>query len=169
MNYFAQDMKKKIHIPHMNKHALTIIKLTLSLRIKNKFKENKFSSLCIYFFRFILALNVEDQTGNTTFFAFGSYAENLTDTTIHKLSLLGHNDRFIVPKFIKNKVIGKFFLFDISPMKKTRHPEDISFRINSSHILEDESTSSTTLLLPVTSSSQASLETTRDETTKEAT
>lgn len=120
---------------------------------------------------FKLSLIVEDRTGTTTFVAFGSAAENLIDTNVDKPLMLEEVDRYTVPQFIKNQLTGKTFLFNVNAIKNRQYPEEISFRINTARMLEQQPAPSTLLLLPAPSSSgklpETSTQKTLGQTTEE--
>lgn len=127
------------------------------------------SPLYNYFCIFKLSLVVEDQTGSTTFVAFGNPAERLTDTTVGILSLLEETDRYTIPQFIRTQLIGKTMLFSVNVMQNKQYAEETSFRINSSRILEQKPTSSTQLLLSAPPTSENLPKTAEIKTIEETT
>lgn len=62
---------------------------------------------------------MEDETDTATFLAFGKIAEKLTDTTVDTISLLGKTNRYNVPDFLKNLLVGKTVIFNVTAMKKS--------------------------------------------------
>lgn len=110
---------------------------------------------------------MEDETDTATFLAFGKIAEKLTDTTVDTISLLGKTNRYNVPDFLKNLLVGKTVIFNVTAMKKKQYPEDICFRINTARILNEQPPQTTQLLLPGPSASQSSSQPQNQSTTGE--
>lgn len=80
-------------------------------------------------------MNVEDNIGNTTFLAFGTPAEKMIVFSANKMSSTVNRDKFVFPDLIRNKLIGKTVMFTISIVRRAMDADNISFRVNTSRIL----------------------------------
>ncbi|XVF49061.1 hypothetical protein PTKIN_Ptkin03bG0238700 [Pterospermum kingtungense] len=79
---------------------------------------------------------VEDESSTASFIALGDVGEKLTGTLVSRLALIGDLDQYILPEPIKKKLIGQKTLFAINLITKDTDSEEITFRVNSSRILD---------------------------------
>lgn len=92
--------------------------------------------------------------GNTTFLAFSTPAEKLIGTTAERISLIRNSDKFVLPDVIRGKLIGKIALFTVSIARRVMDQDNISFRVNTSIIVDKGPTLTSLLQLPAPTMSE---------------
>ncbi|XVF80283.1 hypothetical protein PTKIN_Ptkin15bG0058200 [Pterospermum kingtungense] len=95
-----------------------------------------------------LLMNAEDDTGRTSFLAFGDVVEKLLGVTVARLTVSGKKDKYVLPEPIQNRLLNQTALFTITPIIKGLEHGHLSFRVIACRIMDQAATSNVNLSLP---------------------
>ncbi|XVF50503.1 hypothetical protein PTKIN_Ptkin04bG0106200 [Pterospermum kingtungense] len=95
-----------------------------------------------------LLMNVEDDTGRTSFLAFGDVVEKLLGVTVARLTMSGKKDKYVLPEPIQNRLLNQTAVFTITPIIKGLEHGHLSFRVIACRIMDQAATSNVNLSLP---------------------
>ncbi|XVF50598.1 hypothetical protein PTKIN_Ptkin04bG0114400 [Pterospermum kingtungense] len=95
-----------------------------------------------------LLMNTEDDTGRTSFLAFGDVVEKLLGVTVARLTVSGKKDKYVLPEPIQNRLLNQTAVFTVTPIIKGLEHGHLSFRVIACRIMDQAATSNVNLSLP---------------------